>query len=539
MTTHQFPTYQIKGKQVEYKTVSFLVKSVDQDQGIVIGLASPTQNIDLQKDTVEPGAYTKTLMEAKQRMQNGRRFMYATLWMHNPEQPTGGVISGQETPDGLEVTMKYDISTNAAGYPNNPIATMVFSGFKAGYIDELSIGYIAVKWDYDKQGIRHLREIQLIEISGVTMLFAANPEALVSATGVKSMAYQKKSVCGDTSLPIGPRDASWDGAAAHNQIVTWATKDDGSIDPAKMKQVHLQCDGDEDKITSYGYAFCDIEDNKPVINVGGVKACAGVLSGARGADPGEDLAGMQKKVETLYANINKKYPKDTPLVAPWKDDGKRRNMNPQTKTLLDHFNEEQAEDLVKDWQDVYVCALTAAIFDAFTIGDQPEQDVSDALDAFKELVLSKFVAQAVECGLSQYLSDNDSGYNPAEDTFHNGSSSYGWMSRAKRPDGKVGATISQATQGTLEAHQQDMKSSLKAIGDHVKTMQQKVSDLTLLWKEEGQGDAYGNDDDDSYGKSRLKRREPLSPALSRQRLQPLQKSTVEDDAITEFINFMS
>jgi HK97 family phage prohead protease len=462
--------------------------------------------------------------------------IWPMLWFHNPEEPIGKVIDAQEDEKGLLITAQLDISMTGNEF-NNPKAAMVFSGFKSSYISEFSMGYIAIQKDYDKQGVRNLKECAIVEASACTALFAANPESIV--TGVKSVTYQKKSVCGDTSLPIGPRDASWDGAAAHNQIVTWATKDDGSIDPAKMKQVHLQCDGEEDKITSYGYAFCDIKDNKPVINVGGVKACAGVLSGARGADPGDDLAGMQKKVEELYANINKKYPKDTPLVAPWKDDGKRRNMNPQTKTLLDHFNEEQAEDLVKDWQDVYICALTAAIFDAFTIGDQPEQDISEALDAFKELVLSKFVAQAIECGLSQYLSDNDYSYNPAEETLHNGSSDYGWMSRSKRPDGKVGATISKATQGTLEAHQEEMKASLNAIGDHVKTMQQKVSDLTQLWHEEGQGDPYGNDDDSNDGKSRLKRREPPTPALSRQGLQPLRKSTVEDDAITEFINFLS
>lgn len=254
--------------------------------------------------------------------------------------------------------------------------------------------------------------------------------------------------------------------------------------------------------------------------------------------PDGDIEAVKSKIAAYYKKMAKEFNDDS-IKVPWKDEGKMGTNQQQRKTLLEHFNEEMAEDLIKDWQDVYICALTGAIFDAFTIGDQPEQDISEALDAFKELVLSKFVAQAVECGLSQYLSDNDSGYNPAESTLHNGSSDYGYMSRAKRPDGKVGATISKATQGTLEAHQEEMKTSLNAVADHVKAMQQKVSDLTQLWHEEGQGDAYGNDDDDSYGKSRLKRREPLSPALSRPGLQPLHKSTVEDDAITEFINFLS
>lgn len=412
MTTHQFPAYQIKGKQVEYKTVSFLVKSVDQDQGIVIGLASPTQNIDLQKDTVEPGAYTKTLMEANMRMQNGRRFMYATLWMHNPEQPTGGVISGQETPDGLEVTMKYDISTNAAGYPNNPIATMVFSGFKVGYIDELSIGYIAIKWDYDKQGVRHLREIQLIEISGVTMLFAANPQAIVSASGVKSM---------------------------------------------------------EDKTP--------IEDKEPE--------------------------------------------------------------KPQRKDFADLYLATRAADVLEDWGDL-INTLTQAMMQLICMGDQPQEDMQQCLEQFNKAVM-EWVDAGMQCGLSEYLSSRYVGDNtPYVPYSLRVGDDYGYMARSKRPDGKAGATISKATKGTLEAHQEEMKASLNAVADHVKAMQQKVSDLTQLWQEEAQGDPYGNDDDENNdGKSRLKRREPPTPALSRQGLQPLHKSTVEDDAITEFINFLS
>jgi len=408
MITHQFPTYQIKGKQVEYKTVSFLVKSVDQDQGIVIGLASPTQNIDLQKDKVEPGAYTKTLSEAQQRMQNGRRFMYATLWMHNPEQPTGGVISGQETPDGLEVTMKYDISTNAAGYPNNPIATMVFSGFKVGYIDELSIGYIAIKWDYDKQGVRHLREIQLIEISGVTMLFAANPDALVASSGVKTM----------------------------------------------------------DKTP--------IEDKEP-------------------------------------------------------EKSQRKDFN-------DLYLATRAADVLEDWGDL-INTLTQAMLQIFSIGDSPQSDMQECLDQFGKSVM-EWVDMGMQCGLSEYISSRYAGDNkPYVPYSLRVGDDWGYMTRGNRPDGKVGATISKATQGTLEAHQEEMKSSLNAVADHVKSMQQKISDLTRLWQEEGQGEPYGNDDND--GKSRLTRREPPSPALSRQGLQPLHKSTVEDDAIAEFINFLS
>lgn len=50
-------------------------------------------------------------------------------------------------------------------------------------LNELSIGYDPVVFDYDAEGIRHLREIKLWEVSVVT--WAMNPEAKI--TGYKSM----------------------------------------------------------------------------------------------------------------------------------------------------------------------------------------------------------------------------------------------------------------------------------------------------------------------------------------------------------------
>lgn len=128
----------------------------------------------------------------------------------------------------------------------------------------------------------------------------------------------------------------------------------------------------------------------------------------------------------------------------------------QKKTLLEHYNEEMAEDLLEDWQDVYVCSLTGAIFDAFVIGDQPAQDINEALDAFKELVLSKFVAQAMECDLSQYLADNGLSWNPAESTMHSGSDDsygyYSYMSRRQPLARKAGRAISAANQSNIDDH---------------------------------------------------------------------------------------
>lgn len=534
--THEFPTYQIKGRTVEYKTVSFQVKSIDQKLGIVTGLASPVTNIDRQKDTVESGAYTKTLSEGQLRMQNGRRFMMACLWMHDPTQPTGGVIAGQELTDGLEVTMKYDISVNSAGIPNNSIATMVFSGFDQGYIDELSIGYVAIKYDYDKQGVRHLREVQLVEISAVTMLFAANPEALVPASGVKSMTIQTKSVCGDTSLPIGPRDESWDGSKAEKQIFEYAVKDDGTIDASKAKKCFLQLNGDPTLKGSWGYPFTYIENGSPRIAVGGVKACAGALAGGRGASTeGEDVGGMRKKVETLYSKINKKYPDADQLEATWEDDDKTMKDKPQRKDFNTLLQVAASADCFEDWVDL-INVLTQSMIQIFGMGDQPKEDMTACIDQFREAVMA-WVDDAVESDLAGYIDDRgycDSyGGNGPYVPYSARAGGYDYSSRHDAIAGKVGRVLSGANEGTLKQHQADMKDSLDAMGEHMKAMYKSVNDLSGMYSSNQQEDDEQNEDNE-----KSIRREPRQ-SLTRNK-QPLDtKSTVQNMSLDELAVLIS
>ncbi len=167
--------------QIEYKRFHFELKSVDEDQGIIEGYLSTFGNVDSGKDRVVKGAFKKTLTEAKSRMANqGKQLLWAVLWMHTPEQPLGKVLDAYEDTKGLYVKFWLDISMNAQGIPNNPLATMVFSGYKNGYIDSQSMGYKAIQKDYDGEGVRNLKEIQVWELSCVTSLFAMNDEAVVT-----------------------------------------------------------------------------------------------------------------------------------------------------------------------------------------------------------------------------------------------------------------------------------------------------------------------------------------------------------------------
>ena len=113
---------------------------------------------------VEPGAFAKTLLERSSRVK--------VLWQHNPDWPIGKPMALEETPAGLKVQAQ--ISKTALGMD---AMTLI----RDGVVDELSIGFDPIKFDFeDVNGtqVRHIRELRLWEFSPVT--FAADPMARIT-----------------------------------------------------------------------------------------------------------------------------------------------------------------------------------------------------------------------------------------------------------------------------------------------------------------------------------------------------------------------
>jgi HK97 family phage prohead protease len=138
--------------------------SVDETTGSFKGIASVYNNVDLGNDVVDRGAFDKTLRE-------GRAF--PLLWQHNPSLPIGSVqISDSEV--GLQVEGKLVLE--------DPQARIALAHLKAKTIKGLSIGYDTIK-DAVENGVRHLKELRLWEVSIVT--FPMNEAAMV--TSVKSI----------------------------------------------------------------------------------------------------------------------------------------------------------------------------------------------------------------------------------------------------------------------------------------------------------------------------------------------------------------
>jgi len=153
---------------LEKTSVPFDVKEFSET-GEFSGLASPYGNKDLGDDIVEPGAFTKTLAERgdKVPVKDGHGVRI-------------GVASVRDSGIGLEAHGRINLDKQSGRDAYSDLKFYRDNGLPMG----LSIGYKAIKSNFDDKGIRHLKEVLLGEIS-VTE-FPMNPEARV--TSVKSAA---------------------------------------------------------------------------------------------------------------------------------------------------------------------------------------------------------------------------------------------------------------------------------------------------------------------------------------------------------------
>ncbi len=150
----------------ERKTVAFELENYNEAEGIFSGYGAVFSNVDSGGDVIEPGAFTKTIAENSERVK--------ILSGHNDGLlPIGKPLELREDEKGLYLEAK--ISNTALG---RDVKTLIGDGV----LCELSIGYDPVIFDYDENGIRHLREVKLWEISVVT--WAMNEEATI--TGYKA-----------------------------------------------------------------------------------------------------------------------------------------------------------------------------------------------------------------------------------------------------------------------------------------------------------------------------------------------------------------
>lgn len=156
----------------EYKAFKFELESTGEN-GEFSGYAAVFGNRDNGDDIIEKGAFSKTIRDDFDRIK--------ILSQHNEcELPIGRPLELREDEKGLYIRGR--ISDTQKG---RDIQTLL----KDGVLNELSIGYDAVTFDFDsEEGVRHLKEIKLWEVSIVT--WAMNDQAKIDE--VKSLAEELK-----------------------------------------------------------------------------------------------------------------------------------------------------------------------------------------------------------------------------------------------------------------------------------------------------------------------------------------------------------
>ena len=151
-------------------------KSDDSGQLIISGYGAVFGNIDSYNEVIERGAFSKTLIERKERV--------AFCYQHDIWNPIGKIIELREDEKGLWVKAVMSAA-------EEDIQTKI----KEGILKEMSIGYRVLKSRNGEIGMQnevtYLEEIKLIEISLVTV--AANPLAMIeSMKSEEQVDYIKK-----------------------------------------------------------------------------------------------------------------------------------------------------------------------------------------------------------------------------------------------------------------------------------------------------------------------------------------------------------
>jgi HK97 family phage prohead protease len=144
---------------MEKMCVSLDVKSLKNRE--LEGLGAVFRNKDLGGDIIAPGAFAKSLKQPKQAVR-------PMLWMHKPDAVIGRWDSMREDDTGLVV--KGVLADTDLG---NEIHTLL----KMEAVRGLSIGYSVEDFGYNKEGARILKEIDLWEVSVVSM--PMNPLATI------------------------------------------------------------------------------------------------------------------------------------------------------------------------------------------------------------------------------------------------------------------------------------------------------------------------------------------------------------------------
>jgi HK97 family phage prohead protease len=154
-------------------TLDFEVRLAPDDAGTFSGYAARWGEVNAHNEIVMRGAFARTIADHQQRGINP-----PLLWAHDQSQPIGVWESLAEDATGLAVRGRIVMET-AKGREAHAL-------MKAGAISGLSIGFRNAKATRNAQGVRAISDLDLGEISLVTLPSARNARivSVRSASGL-------------------------------------------------------------------------------------------------------------------------------------------------------------------------------------------------------------------------------------------------------------------------------------------------------------------------------------------------------------------
>jgi HK97 family phage prohead protease len=145
---------------MEYKNLPFEIKEVDDSEGIFKGYAS-TYDLDRGGDIIVKGAFDNSLATNSAQVK--------ILWQHKQDQPIGKPMLMRPDDKGLYVEGK--VSDTSLGRDAKTL-------MRDGVITSMSIGFITKEADYNSDGVRLIKELELVEFSLVT--YPMNEKAVIT-----------------------------------------------------------------------------------------------------------------------------------------------------------------------------------------------------------------------------------------------------------------------------------------------------------------------------------------------------------------------
>lgn len=148
--------------QTKYLTTNLEIKALNKRE--FEGYGSVFGNKDWGNDVVMPGAFTRTLAEHKN---DGSLPMM--FWMHDPSRVPGKWTEMREDDHGLYVK---------GVLADTPLGNEIHTLFQMKAVSGLSIGYIPQDTDYNSDGVRLIKQADLLETSVVSI--PMNPRAQIA-----------------------------------------------------------------------------------------------------------------------------------------------------------------------------------------------------------------------------------------------------------------------------------------------------------------------------------------------------------------------